>query len=174
VVSFDTPAHGRSPGHASNLPEISEAIRTVAQGCGPLHAVIGHSFGVACAIHAVQQGLKVNRFVALSSPRNMRWIAQSCFTAMGISTLVQAVFTGNSKRVSAPTWGNVFLWKFWHANSMCRAWSFTTRTTATSLGRKAPRLRTPGHAHNSSARVDSATVASCATRTSSRALQRLS
>jgi predicted alpha/beta-fold hydrolase len=28
VVTFDTPAHGRSPGRATNLPEISEAIQT--------------------------------------------------------------------------------------------------------------------------------------------------
>jgi pimeloyl-ACP methyl ester carboxylesterase len=48
--------------------------------------------GVASAIHAVQQGLKVNCFVALCPPRSMRWIAQSYFTAMGISTPVQAVF----------------------------------------------------------------------------------
>ena len=27
VVTFDTPAHGRSPGRATNLPEISEAIQ---------------------------------------------------------------------------------------------------------------------------------------------------
>jgi pimeloyl-ACP methyl ester carboxylesterase len=105
VVSFDTPAHGRSPGRATNLLEISEAIRSVAQGCGPLHAVIGHSFGVASAIHAVQQGLKVNRFVALSPPRNMRWIVQSYFTAMGISTPVQAVFNRKFEaRFGADLW----------------------------------------------------------------------
>ena len=105
VVSFDTPAHGRSPGRATNLLEISEAIRSVAQACGPLHAVIGHSFGVASAIHAVQQGLKVNRFVALSPPRSMRWITQSYFTAMGISTPVQAVFNRKFEaRFGADLW----------------------------------------------------------------------
>ena len=105
VVSFDTPAHGRSPGRDTNLLEISEAIRTVAQACGPLHAVIGHSFGVACAIHAVQQGLKVNRFVALSSPRSMRWIAQSYFATMGIGTPVQAVFNRKFEaRFGADLW----------------------------------------------------------------------
>jgi len=92
VVSFDTPAHGRSPGRATNLPEISEAIRTVAEQCGPLHAIIGHSFGVACAIYAVQQGLKVRRFVALSPPSDMRWLVQSFFATLDIRAPVQAVF----------------------------------------------------------------------------------
>ena len=92
VVSFDTPAHGRSPGRDTNLPEISEAIRNVAEACGPLHAVIGHSFGVACTIHAVRQGLKVNRFVALSPPGSMRWLTQSFFATLGIRAPVQQVF----------------------------------------------------------------------------------
>ena len=32
VVTFDTPAHGRSPGRATNLPEISEAIHAGPKG----------------------------------------------------------------------------------------------------------------------------------------------
>jgi pimeloyl-ACP methyl ester carboxylesterase len=92
VVTFDTPAHGRSPGRATNLPEISEAIQTVARVCGPVHAVIGHSFGVACAIFAVRQGLKVNRIVAISPPHNMRGLTQKFFTALDINIRVQEIF----------------------------------------------------------------------------------
>ena len=72
VVTFDAPAHGRSPGRATNLPEVSEAIQAVARACGPVHAIIGHSFGVACSIYAVRQGLKVNRIVAISPPNSVR------------------------------------------------------------------------------------------------------
>ena len=92
VVTFDTPAHGRSPGRATNLPEISEAIQTVARACGPVHAVIGHSFGVACAIYAMQQGLKVNRFVAISPPDNVRGLTQKFFTTLDINPAVQTIF----------------------------------------------------------------------------------
>jgi len=92
VVTFDTPAHGRSPGRATNLPEISEAIHAVARACGPVHAVIGHSFGVACAIYAVQHGLKVNRLVAISPPDNVRSLTQKFFTALNVAPRVQEVF----------------------------------------------------------------------------------
>lgn len=92
VVSFDTPAHGRSPGRATNLPEISETIQEVAQACGPLHAVIGHSFGVACTIFAVQQGLMVNRIVAISPPDNVRGLTRKFFTALDIDLKVQNIF----------------------------------------------------------------------------------
>lgn len=92
VVTFDTPAHGRSPGRATNLPEISEAIHAVAGACGPVHAIIGHSFGVACAIYAVQQGLMVNRIVAISPPDNVRRLTQSFFTALDVGPRVQEIF----------------------------------------------------------------------------------
>ncbi|MEK7758194.1 MAG: alpha/beta fold hydrolase [Pseudomonadota bacterium] len=92
VVTFDTPAHGRSPGRATNLPEISEAIQAVARVCGPVHAVIGHSFVVACAIFAVRQGLKVNRIVAISPPHNVRGLTQKFFTALDIDIRVQEIF----------------------------------------------------------------------------------
>jgi len=92
VVTFDTPAHGRSPGRATNLPEISEAIHAVARACGPVHAVIGHSFGVACAIYAVQHGLKVNRIVAISPPDNVRSLTQKFFIALNVAPRVQEIF----------------------------------------------------------------------------------
>lgn len=92
VVTFDTPAHGRSPGRATNMPEISEAIQEVARACGPVHAVIGHSFGVACTLLAVQQGLNVNRIVAISPPHNVRGLTQKFFTALDIGTPVQEIF----------------------------------------------------------------------------------
>ncbi len=92
VVTFDTPAHGRSPGRATNLPEISEAIHAVARACGPVHAVIGHSFGVPCTFYAVQHGLKVNRIVAISPPDNVRHLTQKFFTALNVAPRVQEVF----------------------------------------------------------------------------------
>jgi len=92
VVTFDTPAHGRSPGRATNLPEISEAIQVVARTCGPVHAVIGHSFGIPSTFYAVQQGLKVNRIVAISPPDTVRHITHKFFTALDIAPRVQHVF----------------------------------------------------------------------------------
>lgn len=105
VVTFDTPAHGRSPGRATNLPEISEAIQEVAQACGPVHAVIGHSFGVACTLFAVQQGLQLNRIAAISPPHNVRGLTQKFFTALDIGTPVQEIFNRKfEKNFGADLW----------------------------------------------------------------------
>jgi pimeloyl-ACP methyl ester carboxylesterase len=105
VVTFDTPAHGRSPGNATNLPEISEAIQEIAQACGPVHAVIGHSFGVACTLFAVQQGLQLNRIAAISPPHNVRGLTQKFFTALDIGTPVQEIFNRKfEKNFGADLW----------------------------------------------------------------------
>ncbi len=64
----------------------------MARACGPVHAVIGHSFGVACAIYAVQQGLKVNRIVAISPPASVRGLTQKFFIALNVAPRVQEIF----------------------------------------------------------------------------------
>ncbi|MBK8857246.1 MAG: alpha/beta fold hydrolase [Opitutaceae bacterium] len=49
VVAFDAPAHGDSPGEETNIRLLTEALQTAVRLYGPLHAVIGHSWGAAGA-----------------------------------------------------------------------------------------------------------------------------
>jgi len=92
VVAFDAPAHGRSPGHDTNIPEIYEAIQAVTRVCGPVRAVIGHSFGVAGALYAVRQGLTVERVVAIAPPASMQELARRFCAALGLRGAAQAEF----------------------------------------------------------------------------------
>jgi pimeloyl-ACP methyl ester carboxylesterase len=71
VVAFDAPAHGRSSGHSTDLLEISAVILALADKFGPVQAVIAHSFGVACALHALRQRNFAARMVTLSAPATM-------------------------------------------------------------------------------------------------------
>ncbi len=105
AVAFDTPAHGRSPGQATDIPEINEAIQAVVAVCGPVHAVIGHSFGAACALYAVRHGLKVERLVAIAPPAGMRGLAQKFFDVLAAPAAVQAVFQRKLEaRFGADVW----------------------------------------------------------------------
>ena len=72
VVAFDAPAHGRTPGHATDLPEVSEALLTVANAFTPLHGVIAHSFGAVATLYAIAQGLAPQRVATLSAPYEYR------------------------------------------------------------------------------------------------------
>ena len=58
VVAFDAPAHGRTPGHATDLPEVSGTLLAVANAFPPLHGVTAHSFGTVRTLVAIRTGLR--------------------------------------------------------------------------------------------------------------------
>ena len=71
-VLIELPAHGRSAGTASNLPQFARAIdyvsgRLVAQG-HRLHAVVGHSLGANALAYAASRGLAADRLVLIAPP----------------------------------------------------------------------------------------------------------
>jgi len=45
VVAFDAPAHGRSGGRRTTLPDYVQMLRTVEQNYGPFDSYMGHSLG---------------------------------------------------------------------------------------------------------------------------------
>lgn len=90
VIGFDAPAHGRSSGNATSLPEISAAIRALSDVYGPLHAAIAHSFGVTCTLHALHQGLRVNRVVGISPPATIEHLFRVFSERLGLRSAAQA------------------------------------------------------------------------------------
>ncbi len=81
---LEMPAHGRSAGTTSNLPQFARAIdaavaRLRARG-EPVTLLAGHSLGASAAAHAVGRGLAVGQLVLLAPPaspsRYTRYFAQ--------------------------------------------------------------------------------------------------
>lgn len=68
VVAFDAPAHGRSPGKRTALPEFATAVQRVADEVGPLHGIVAHSVGSAATTVALSRGVGVERLVYVSPP----------------------------------------------------------------------------------------------------------
>lgn len=91
VVAFDAPAHGRTPGRSTDLPEVSEALLTVAKAFPPLHGVIAHSFGAVATLYAIAQGLTPQRVVTLSAPLSIEFLMESFSARLDLSTAVMAV-----------------------------------------------------------------------------------
>lgn len=58
VVAFDAPAHGRSSGRRTNLYEVADSVRHVAQEVGPVAAVVAHSFGAVATTLALGDGME--------------------------------------------------------------------------------------------------------------------
>ena len=66
VLAFDQPAHGRSSGTQSHLPEFACTLFAVVRRHGPAAAVIGHSLGGAAVAVALARGLLADRAILIA------------------------------------------------------------------------------------------------------------
>jgi pimeloyl-ACP methyl ester carboxylesterase len=77
VIAFDAPAHGQSTGRSTDMVAYANAVAVVARDAGPLHAVIGHSFGAAMAMYAARDwGMTASRLVLVSSFNDCNWFLE--------------------------------------------------------------------------------------------------
>ena len=67
TISFDTPAHGKSPGNTTVMTDFIASIAEVDRKFGPFDAAVGHSLGGMSLLNAVKSGLKINRLVTIGS-----------------------------------------------------------------------------------------------------------
>lgn len=67
TISFDAPAHGKSSGNNTLMPEFIETILELENQFGPFEAAIGHSLGGMSLLNAVKKGFQTNRLVLISS-----------------------------------------------------------------------------------------------------------
>lgn len=67
VISFDGPAHGKSSGKRSIMPEFLDAMEEIDKAYGPFEAAIGHSFGGMCLYNATSRFLNIKAFVAVGA-----------------------------------------------------------------------------------------------------------
>ncbi|MDE1206593.1 alpha/beta hydrolase [Tenacibaculum larymnensis] len=67
VISFDGPAHGKSTGKTTEMPEFLETITEINKQFGPFEAAIGHSFGGVCLYNAFSEGFTVNKLVTVGA-----------------------------------------------------------------------------------------------------------
>lgn len=68
VVAFDATAHGRSEGKKSNPMEFAGVINQLSNRYGRFLMIIGHSLGGVAVLHAINQGVKAEKVVMISSP----------------------------------------------------------------------------------------------------------
>lgn len=89
VLAVDAPAHGASPGRWSSLFHFSRALTQVVNGVGAVDAAITHSFGGPSLIHAMSEGLRVQKSVLISPPVRVTDYTQILCDAVGVSTALR-------------------------------------------------------------------------------------
>ncbi len=67
TVSFDAPAHGKSPGKTSDMTEFIACVLELQKQNGPFAYAIGHSLGGMSVLNAIKRGLKVKKAVIIGS-----------------------------------------------------------------------------------------------------------
>ena len=67
TISFDAPAHGKSPGKTTIMVDFIDTILEIDKQFGPFEAAIGHSLGGMSVLNAVKKGLKVKHAVVIGS-----------------------------------------------------------------------------------------------------------
>jgi pimeloyl-ACP methyl ester carboxylesterase len=72
VISFDGPAHGKTPGKQTSILEFTDVVLALDKLYGPFDAAITHSFGGMVLAYAMSLGLKVDRAACVSPPKNFQ------------------------------------------------------------------------------------------------------
>jgi esterase/lipase len=67
VLSFDAPAHGKSEGKSSMMPEFIACILTLEKEFGPFEYAIGHSLGGMAIMNALKKGFQTKKIVTIGS-----------------------------------------------------------------------------------------------------------
>lgn len=67
TISFDAPAHGKSSGKATMMPDFIATIHQLEKELGPFEIAIGHSLGGMAVLNAVKQNLKVKKLISIGA-----------------------------------------------------------------------------------------------------------
>ena len=88
VTAFDAPGHGRSSGNSTDILEISGFITQLLQESGEDTAVIAHSFGGMCVLHAIAHGACASTVVCISPPKDVTTLLQQFSKLLGLGEAV--------------------------------------------------------------------------------------
>ena len=109
AVAYDAPAHGRSTGRSSSLPEFARALRAVGDAVGPVHGLVGHSLGGAAAILALRDGLRAERIVLLAAPADVTRFSTAFADHLRLPAGARAVMQRNLETRLQARWDELHL-----------------------------------------------------------------
>jgi pimeloyl-ACP methyl ester carboxylesterase len=84
IISFDAPAHGKSDGKTTLMPEFIAAILELDKKIGPFEFAVGHSLGGMSILNAIKQNLKVKKAVIIGSGDIIQDIINDFVMALGL------------------------------------------------------------------------------------------
>jgi len=88
VISFDAPAHGKSSGNSTLMPEFIASILELEKNRGPFEYVIGHSLGGMSVLTSLRRGLQVKKAVIIGSGDVIQDIIDAFIIRLGLKPII--------------------------------------------------------------------------------------
>ena len=118
VVGFDAPAHGASAGKQTDMMVYSAAINAVVTHFGPVHGILGHSFGAGNSLFAWNRfGFDVPRMALIGCFSNATWVTERFGEILGISKAILANMRSalEQRYEGKLNWDSIDIGKFAHS-----------------------------------------------------------
>ncbi len=91
TVSFDAPAHGKSPGKRTMMPHFIETINHLEKSHGPFEAAIGHSLGGMSLLRITKHGLQIKKLVIIGTANSITAIIKNFTKNLQLSPKVASL-----------------------------------------------------------------------------------
>ena len=98
TISFDAPAHGKSPGKTSNMTEFIASILELEKKFGPFEFAIGHSLGGMSILNSIKRGLKVKKAVIIGSGDIVEDIMDDFVEKLGMNIAISKKMKANFEK----------------------------------------------------------------------------
>tara|TARA_R110001583_G_scaffold99194_1_gene244494 strand:+ start:42 stop:923 length:882 start_codon:yes stop_codon:yes gene_type:complete len=82
TISFDAPAHGKSPGKETMMTEFIETSLFLEKKYGPFEIAVGHSLGGMTILNGIKRGLNLNKGITIGSGDDIHDILKSFTTKL--------------------------------------------------------------------------------------------
>lgn len=86
TVSFDAPAHGKSPGNSTIMVDFIASVIEIDKQFGPFEIAIGHSLGGMTVMNAIKEGLQVKKIVIIGSGDIVQDITDDFIAKLGLKS----------------------------------------------------------------------------------------
>ncbi|MEX1057252.1 MAG: alpha/beta fold hydrolase [Natronospirillum sp.] len=105
--ALNGPAHGADPNTQAHIGLFADYLQDVFAELGPVHTVIGHSFGAGAALLALSEGLQADRVVAIAAPDGVQTILENVATQVGLPAQARRTFMSLMERRVGYAVGNL-------------------------------------------------------------------
>jgi len=88
TISFDAPAHGKSPGNSTIMVDFIASVIEIDKQFGPFEIAIGHSLGGMTVMNAIKEGLKVDKAIIIGSGDIVQDITDDFVAKLGLKPTI--------------------------------------------------------------------------------------